>query len=66
MNKEEYKPKKENVIGLAINSLKDGPIHGLRHAPNAEQSGWYIWGGEYSEENNFFSERKSLLNLNPD
>ncbi|MGB0925400.1 MAG: immunity protein Imm33 domain-containing protein [Minisyncoccia bacterium] len=54
MNKEEYKPKKENVIGLAIDSLKDGPIHGLRHRIQDNNTGWYIWQGEYSTEKDFF------------
>ncbi|TXH05498.1 MAG: hypothetical protein E6R07_01430 [Nevskiaceae bacterium] len=30
------------------------PLHGLRHPPEGDTSGWYIWAGEYSEDPNFF------------
>ncbi|WP_332643758.1 immunity protein Imm33 domain-containing protein [Aeromicrobium sp.] len=32
----------------------DWPIHGLRHAPEAGTSGWYIWTGEFNEAGDFF------------
>lgn len=43
-------------VGIALN-VKDGimPINGLRHPPEGDTSGWYIWAGEeYSEDPNFF------------
>jgi hypothetical protein len=38
-------------------SLREGvlPIHGLRHPPAADTSGWYLWAGEYSEAADFFA-----------
>jgi hypothetical protein len=38
-------------------SVKEGarPINGLRHPPEGDATGWYIWGGEeYSEDPGFF------------
>lgn len=34
-------------IGISKN-IKDGaiPINGLRHPPEGDTTGWYIWGGE--------------------
>ena len=34
-------------VGIALN-VKDGnfPINGLRHPPEGDTSGWYIWAGE--------------------
>ena len=43
-------------VGISLN-VKDGlmPINGLRHMPEGDTSGWYIWAGkEYSEDSNFF------------
>lgn len=43
-------------VGVSSN-LKNGeyPLHGLRHEPTSGTSGWYIWCGEYSESQDFFS-----------
>lgn len=31
------------------------PIHGLRHPPEGDTTGWYIWSGEdFSEARDFF------------
>lgn len=30
------------------------PIHGLRHPPTEDTSGWYIWTGELSADEDFF------------
>ena len=30
------------------------PIHGLRHHPEGDTSGWFIWSGELSQEDDFF------------
>lgn len=43
-------------IGIARN-VKEGllPINGLRHPPQGDTTGWYIWGGdELSAEPDFF------------
>lgn len=31
-----------------------GPVHGLRHTPEGDTTGWYIWRGEYSDADHFF------------
>lgn len=30
------------------------PIHGLRHPPTDETSGWFVWSGELSDADDFF------------
>ncbi len=42
-------------VGISLN-VKEGeqPIHGLRHFPTEDASGWFIWAGEYSDDPNFF------------
>jgi len=43
-------------IGISIN-VREGaiPINGLRHFPEGDTTGWYIWGGEeFSEDPDFF------------
>jgi hypothetical protein len=41
-------------IGLALNTLKNIPIYGVRLLPENDTEGWYIWGGEYSDDPDFF------------
>jgi hypothetical protein len=34
-------------VGIAVNVAEGArPINGLRHPPQGDTSGWYIWGGE--------------------
>jgi hypothetical protein len=33
----------------------EGPVHGLRHPPEGDTTGWYIWRGELSDADDFFS-----------
>ncbi len=42
-------------MGISFN-VKEGiePIHGLRHFPTKDTSGWYIWAGDYSDDPDFF------------
>ena len=43
-------------VGISLN-VKEGlkPVNGLRHPPQGDTSGWYIWAGEeLSEDPNFF------------
>lgn len=47
-------PNKTSIIGLAIESLDQGIIHGLRHKPKNGTNGWYIWSGDYSDAPDFF------------
>jgi hypothetical protein len=30
------------------------PVHGLRHPPEGDTSGWYVWTGELSGASDFF------------
>lgn len=48
-------PDSDSIIGIAIESLTDGVINGLRHPEENGSNGWYIWCGEYSEDEKFFS-----------
>lgn len=42
-------------VGLARN-VRTGllPLHGLRHPPQGDTTGWYIWAGELSDADDFF------------
>ena len=42
-------------VGISSN-VKEGimPVNGLRHPPEGDTTGWYIWAGEYSESDDFF------------
>jgi hypothetical protein len=48
----------DGIVG-ASRSLIDGswtwPVHGLRHPPEEETSGWYVWTGDLSDAADFFS-----------
>lgn len=39
-------------VGIALN-VKSGiiPINGIRHTPEGDTTGWYIWAGEEMSEN---------------
>lgn len=42
-------------VGISLNVKENiQPIHALRHSPEGDTTGWYIWSGEYSEDNDFF------------
>lgn len=45
----------ESKLGFALQSLGRLPINGLRHPPQADTNGWYVWcGEELSEAPDFF------------
>lgn len=47
--------KADDVIAIAVDTLKQEPIVGLRKQPASSSDAiWYIYGGELSEENDFF------------
>lgn len=33
-------------VGIALNTTNRLPMNGLRHPPQGDTSGWYLWGGE--------------------
>jgi len=40
---------------IGVNSnLELEPINGLRHPKHGKMSEWYIWSGEWSDDDNFF------------
>lgn len=39
---------------LVENDSWDWPVHGLRHPPQGDTNGWYLWTGELDEDPNFF------------
>src|SRR6266481_1716416 len=44
----------DSILGVAVQTLGNQPLHGLRHKPKADTNGWYIWAGEYSSASDFF------------
>ena len=36
------------------NSTWEWPLHALRHPPEADTTGWYLWTGELQEDPDFF------------
>lgn len=42
-------------VGISLN-VREGilPINGLRHLPEGNSTGWYIWAGDYSSDIDFF------------
>lgn len=48
-------PSDDDKAGIALATLDQVPLNGLRHQPEAGTSGWYIWGGTtMNEAANFF------------
>jgi hypothetical protein len=41
-------------VGIALQSLHLQPLNGMRIAQLGDISGWYLWGGEYSDDADFF------------
>jgi len=44
----------DSICGVAISTLSLRPLNGLRHPLSADTSGWYVWGGEFSDRVDFF------------
>lgn len=41
-------------VGIALQTLGDCPLTALRHPPQSDTCGWYIWAGEFSDAPEFF------------
>ncbi len=44
-------------VGVSIDIKEKGismPIHALRHPAQGDTTGWYIWSGDYNEDEDFF------------
>lgn len=39
---------------LAESEAPAWPVHGLRHPPENETSGWYLWTGQLTDDEDFF------------
>ena len=52
----EFMPPEETYkVGISESALRgEIPLHGLRHPPESGTTGWFIWSGEYSAEDDFF------------
>ena len=49
-----FKPFENLKAGVALATLTQTPIHGLREHPTTSTNGWYIWAGEFSDAPDFF------------
>jgi hypothetical protein len=41
-------------VGIALSTLHKKPLQGIRHKQEKGTTGWYIWGGEYSDAPDFY------------
>jgi len=64
----QWKPiNKKLRVGVSANLDKD-PINGLRHPNEKATTGWFIWTGDYSENEDFFQPMcaEHLLQVRPE
>jgi len=47
-------PRSDEIVGVAFDSLNQLPLNALRHPAQGSTCGWYIWGGELSQDPAFF------------
>jgi len=54
-------------MGVALDSLARPPLNALRYPTQNGTSGWYIWGGEFSGDADFFQPLHAahISNLTP-
>jgi hypothetical protein len=41
-------------VGISKEFRRELPINGIRHQPEGQTTGWYIWTGELSDDPEFF------------
>lgn len=41
-------------VGIALNTIENFPLHAVQVKPSNGICGWYIHGGDYSEDKNFY------------
>jgi hypothetical protein len=41
-------------VGIALATIDRSPLNALRHPVLCDATGWFIWGGELSTDDNFF------------
>ena len=49
------RPLDGSKVGIALSSLRQQPIHGMRINPTDVTYGWYIWCGDLSAADDFFA-----------
>lgn len=55
-NVEARRPMPAEAMCLAMDTLREFPLNGMRYMPPEGGSGWYVWGGEHrSETADFFT-----------
>lgn len=47
-------PDGSSRVGIALQTLHLKPLNGMRILPHGGVCGWYLWGGEFSEDSDFF------------
>ncbi|WP_018607869.1 immunity protein Imm33 domain-containing protein [Uliginosibacterium gangwonense] len=47
-------PPANTRIGVALASIGQNPIYGVRFAPEDDMAGWFIWCGEHSDAVDFY------------
>ena len=46
----------ESKLGIALRTISNSPVNGLRHPAEKDTNGWFIWcGTELSQAADFFS-----------
>ena len=55
------------IVGVSTD-LSSTPLNGLRHPADIGTTGWFIWSGEFSDDENFFKPIcvRHLLQTRPD
>lgn len=54
--------------GVALSTVGQQPIRGIRHPLENGTTGWYIWAGEYSDDVDFYKplHTKHIINYFPE
>ena len=47
-------PGEDECLGIALGTLSQVPLNALRHSAENGTCGWYIWGGDFSDDPEFF------------
>lgn len=50
-------------VGIALKTIGELPLNALRHAPENNTCGWYIWGGEELSQDPEFFQPLHVLHL---
>ena len=53
----------DSKVGIALETLHLLPLNALRHAPERDTCGWYIWGGTVLEDREDFFQPLHAMHL---